>query len=261
MAAWGTKGKGAKGDASGAAEGPKGHELARTRISGEKFSGTILSWKGRFGWIKPAEEVAHPKAAERNGNLFLSSSDVQDPDKVEVGAPCLFHIFEDSSGLGAEEVVQTGPGNGKGKAGKGKGGKGWSSWGKGWDDPWSSWKGGWGGGWGGKGMKGWWGGFEKGGKGGKSGGKGGKGGQGHTLERTRITADKFLGTVAAWKGKYGWITPAEEIQHAKASQNKGLFVSSSDLPEGVTELPAGATVAYHIFEDASGLGAEQVELR
>merc|ERR1712151_835277 len=98
-------------------------------------------------------------------------------------------------------------------------------------------KGGWDGGWGGKGMKG---GFGKGGKGGEKGGKNGKKGQGHTLERKRITADKFLGTVAAWKGKYGWITPAEEIHHEKADKTKGLFVSSSDLPAGLTELPTGA---------------------
>merc|ERR1719343_480940 len=88
--------------------------------------------------------------------------------------------------------------------------------------------------------------------GGKDKGKGSKeGGKGHLLPRTRITAEKFSGTVEAWKGKYGWIRPAEEIQHEKAAFKRGnLFVSSNDLL-GVTELIAGSTVQFHIAEDSS----------
>merc|ERR1712060_561946 len=83
-------------------------------------------------------------------------------------------------------------------------------------------------------------------------------GKGHLLPRTRITAEKFLGTVSTWKGKYGWIQPAEEIPHEKAAKNKGsLFVSMDDIL-GVTELTPGATVEFHIWEDSTGLGAEEV---
>merc|ERR1712039_951235 len=107
------------------------------------------------------------------------------------------------------------------------------SWGYG-KDAWSSWggKGGYGPApWGGKGKMDW-------GKGKMDGGKFGKGkgkskdpnrGKGHTLPRERITAEKFMGTVIAWKGKYGWIQPAEEIQHEKASKHKGgLFAGKDD---------------------------------
>merc|ERR1740121_2746407 len=93
--------------------------------------------------------------------------------------------------------------------------------------------------------------------GGKDGGKGkdGKGkkgkkvskegGKGHLLERNRISAEKFLGTVAAWKGKYGWITPSEEIPHEKASLHRGsLFTCVEDLV-GLEALTDGATVEFH----------------
>ncbi|CAK0810265.1 unnamed protein product, partial [Prorocentrum cordatum] len=45
--------------------------------------------------------------------------------------------------------------------------------------------------------------------------------QGHTLPRTRVTAEKFTGVVVAWKGKFGWIKPDEEVEHEKASMRTG----------------------------------------
>merc|ERR1712217_586142 len=100
-------------------------------------------------------------------------------------------------------------------------------------------------------------------KGAFDGGKGqdgkGKKGQGHKLPRTRITAEKFTGTVVEWKGKYGWIKPGEPIEHALASKNKGnLFASISDLEGGLTELTPEAMVEFHIWEDSTGLGAEEI---
>jgi len=96
---------------------------------------------------------------------------------------------------------------------------------------------------------------------GKASGKGkgkGKGKtQGHTLPRTRLSAAKFQGTVSMWKGKYGWITPGEEIAHEKAKMHQGLFVGVNDL-QGAASLEVGAPVEFHIFEDSSGLGAEEV---
>lgn len=310
MSAWGAKGKGGKDFGKGAGkEGGgkgKGHTLDRTRLTAEKFAGTVDAWKGKYGWIKPAEEIAHEKASERNGNMFVAIADLQGALQLEYGAPVKFHIFEDAQGLGAEEVEVLGPGTpggdpkGKGSskgvkgkdAGKfgSKGGFVAPSYGKGgWGAAQVGYgvKGSWGGAsaWGGKGDAGWgapqpWGAkggakaggwgvqtgfaFAKGAKGGKGekGKKGGnKTGKGHLLERTRITAEKFAGTVNAWKGKYGWITPAEEISHEKASTNKGgLFVSVNDLQDGLTELTQGQTVAFHIFEDSSGLGAEEVSM-
>mmetsp|Transcript_53864 Transcript_53864/g.136769 ORF Transcript_53864/g.136769 Transcript_53864/m.136769 type:complete len:336 (-) Transcript_53864:90-1097(-) len=104
---------------------------------------------------------------------------------------------------------------------------------------------------------------------GKGKGKDGKGkgkgkfdpnrGKGHLLPRNRITAEKFTGTVTDWKGKYGWIQPAEEVQHEKAAKHQGrLFVSKDDLEGGAEELAPGTAVEFHIWEDSTGLGAEEV---
>merc|ERR1712039_505098 len=72
-------------------------------------------------------------------------------------------------------------------------------------------------------------------KGGKDASKGGKGKRapGHTLERERLTADKFCGEVLEWKGKFGYIMPAEPIDHPAAQKREGkVWVSISDCPNG-----------------------------
>jgi len=271
------KGKG-KGKEYTTPEGGKGHNLPRTRLSAEKFTGTVLAWKGKYGWIQPGEEIEHEKAKLHNGSLFVGMNDIEGASALQVGATVEFHICEDDSGLGAEEVVQTGsapPGaaaagkgakaGGKGAPGKGAPAKGKDSWGppcggklggKGWaaGGPPAAMNMMGGGKWGG--------GKFAGGKFGKGKGKGfdSNRGKGHLLPRTRISADKFSGTVTDWKGKYGWIQPAEEIQHEKAAKHQGrLFVSKDDC-DGLGELTPGAAVEFHIWEDASGLGAEEVVL-
>jgi len=114
----------------------------------------------------------------------------------------------------------------------------------------------------------WGGDFGKSGKFGKGKGKGkskGKnpnwtGGNGHLLPRTRISEAPFGGTVLEWKGKYGWIQPAEEIPHEKAKKHQGrIFVGMDDVMGDTKELTPGATVQYHIWEDEDGLGAEEVQ--
>lgn len=249
----------------GKGNGKASTQLPRTRISVDKFTGHCGAWKGKYGWIVPGEPIDHPLAHLHNGSLFVGQNEVEGGVLTE-GAPCEFHIWEDETGLGAEEVIEIGPPP-KGFVGKSgaKGGaaKGYvpyipaypvASAGNGWSAP-SYGKGGWGaispvintyakGPSGtGKGK------FDKG---------MGKGTGGHKLPRTRISVEKFTGTVSAWKGKYGWITPAEEISHEMASKhNGGLFCSINDV-EGGEALTEGATVEFHIWEDATGLGAEDV---
>merc|ERR1712080_527349 len=87
-------------------KGGKGHTLPRERISAEKFTGTIHEWKGKYGWIQPAEEIEHAKAKKREGLLFVGMNDIGDAKELTPGATCEFHIWEDATGLGAEEVVQ-----------------------------------------------------------------------------------------------------------------------------------------------------------
>mmetsp|Transcript_107413 Transcript_107413/g.299257 ORF Transcript_107413/g.299257 Transcript_107413/m.299257 type:complete len:153 (-) Transcript_107413:65-523(-) len=118
----------------------------RTLLGTDRHVGTIIEWKGKFGWIQPTERVDHPMAGKRGGKVYLSVSDVEE-ELEGVGAAVSFLVYEDPSGLGAMAVRpadeleqqcvaaapqpqglnqhgQTGGGCGK-KAGKGgKGGKG-----------------------------------------------------------------------------------------------------------------------------------------
>ncbi|CAE8607962.1 unnamed protein product [Polarella glacialis] len=144
----------------------------------------------------------------------------------------------------------------------GKGNKGWGG-GKGGKGSWAP--GGFGGGYGGGFNGGGFGGGFDGGKGwgmmkGKGKGKGKRTGpSGPLLERTRMSEAPVTGEVAEWKGKYGWITPTVPIEHPLFEKHKGkLYVSISDLAGGLTQLTAGNLCQFHVFSDASGLGAEEV---
>jgi len=79
------------------------------------------------------------------------------------------------------------------------------------------------------------------------------------LERNRVTAEKFMGEVTKWTGKFGFIKPAEPIEHEKAEKHQGcLFVGVSDITNDVKELTVGSMCDFHIYEDKTGLGAEEV---
>eukprot|EP00929_Paragymnodinium_shiwhaense_P076559 TRINITY_DN3938_c0_g1_i2.p1 TRINITY_DN3938_c0_g1~~TRINITY_DN3938_c0_g1_i2.p1 ORF type:complete len:227 (+),score=56.20 TRINITY_DN3938_c0_g1_i2:77-757(+) len=103
-------------------------------------------------------------------------------------------------------------------------------------------------------------GFGGGGKGGKrGGGDRKKGPSGPELPRNRITEAPVTGEVQEWKGKYGWINPTVPLDHPKAEKHKGwLYCSMSDLIGGLTSLTPGSLCQFHVFEDSSGLGAEEV---
>lgn len=85
---------------------------------------------------------------------------------------------------------------------------------------------------------------------------------GPDLPRRRVSEEEFVGEVTDWKVKYGWIKPASEIKHESMSNGRGrVYMSMNDLPQGVSELAAGARVKFKVYTDTSGsLGAEQVEL-
>merc|ERR1712066_398577 len=74
--------------------------------------------------------------------------------------------------------------------------------------------------------------------------------RGAELPRERLTAEPFSGEVVEWKGKFGYIMPAEEIEHENAQKHGGkLWVSMNDIASGETELPVGAIVTFHIYSD------------
>lgn len=97
-----SKGKGKGKTASGKTPG---HMLPRTRISQAPFLGTITEWKGKYGWIKPIEDIEHEHAWKHDGNIFCGMDDIVDATSLPPGTEVQFHIWEDVSGLGAEEVM------------------------------------------------------------------------------------------------------------------------------------------------------------
>jgi len=64
-----------------------------------------VEWKGKFGWVKAADTVEHEKAELRDGKLYVNAKDIVGGEELTAGQAVEFHIYEDSSGLGAEECV------------------------------------------------------------------------------------------------------------------------------------------------------------
>lgn len=97
-------GKGVKGKGKGK-RGP-GHKLPRTRVTENPVLGEVLEWKGKYGWIRPSEQVQHAQADRREGKIFVSQQDLVGTSELVPGRLCQFQIFSDPSGLGAEECLQ-----------------------------------------------------------------------------------------------------------------------------------------------------------
>jgi len=138
---------------------------------------------------------------------------------------------------------------GSGKGGGGKGGHGGSG-----KDGWA------GKGAGGKGAS------SSSSKGDRSSGKGGwvwredqQQHSGPRMPREQVLPEVVLGEVRDWKDSYGWIMPSAAIQHPAANLREGrVYVHQSDLADGMTTLSTGIRVRFHVYEDASGLGAQNV---
>mmetsp|Transcript_31428 Transcript_31428/g.90736 ORF Transcript_31428/g.90736 Transcript_31428/m.90736 type:complete len:340 (-) Transcript_31428:149-1168(-) len=79
------------------------------------------------------------------------------------------------------------------------------------------------------------------------------------IPRARVGEGKITCTVVEWKGAYGWVRPAEALDHPAAFFRGGkIYVHKSDLEGGLAELEAGTQVEMFVYEDPSGLGGEEV---
>jgi len=103
---WGNKGDKGKGKGKKGPKGPSGPNLPRTRITTEQVTGEVAEWKGKYGWITPTVPIEHQMAERHKGNVYVSMSDlVGGITQLTPGTLCQFHVFSDSSGLGAEECL------------------------------------------------------------------------------------------------------------------------------------------------------------
>lgn len=76
--------------------------LPRQRITDVPTTGEVLRWNKGYGWIRAHEPIHHPQA-KPDGSIFVGQGDLQGITKLEPGMLVQFHLFTDSSGLGAEE--------------------------------------------------------------------------------------------------------------------------------------------------------------
>jgi len=83
-----------------------GSDQPRERVEENPITGEVLEWKDTYGWIQPHTDLDHPAAAMRDGKVYVNKKDLLDDQSVlEVGATVSFILYEDTSGLGAEEVA------------------------------------------------------------------------------------------------------------------------------------------------------------
>jgi len=101
----GGKQKQGKGWSSKSDERPR-KDLPRTRVTeGIGVTGKCVEWKGTHGWIEPDVPVDHPKADKHKGQIYIHQKDIIEDLMLYTGQPVNFHIYEDTSGIGAEECI------------------------------------------------------------------------------------------------------------------------------------------------------------
>ena len=81
-----------------------GSRDARVRISDTRHTGSVLSWKGRFGWIRSDKRINHEEAAKHGGRVYVHISDVEGRVELAENARVSFLPYSDGDGLGAEQV-------------------------------------------------------------------------------------------------------------------------------------------------------------
>jgi len=77
---------------------------SRVRISQNRLMGTVLSWKGRFGWIRSDKKINHEEAVKHGGRVYVHISDVEGRMELQENARVSFMAYSDGDGLGAEQV-------------------------------------------------------------------------------------------------------------------------------------------------------------
>jgi hypothetical protein len=83
--------------------------MAATMIPGRRgeFScqctGHVEETKGRYGWIIPYSEIAHPDIWRHQGRIYLDPSDICPGTLLRAGDTVVFYLYSDQDGLGAED--------------------------------------------------------------------------------------------------------------------------------------------------------------
>lgn len=76
---------------------------ARQRASQQRQRGTVIEWKGHFGWVKPVTVISR-HAGVKNGRIYVAQEDLRGGSAPSVGATVDFIAYTDRQGVGAEDV-------------------------------------------------------------------------------------------------------------------------------------------------------------
>mmetsp|Transcript_25231 Transcript_25231/g.58072 ORF Transcript_25231/g.58072 Transcript_25231/m.58072 type:complete len:455 (+) Transcript_25231:96-1460(+) len=247
---------------------------SREAVLLEPITGTCSKSFGKVAFITPDQAIDHPMADQRKGSIYVHQQDVEGDEVILPGAKVEFTVYTDEKGLGAENLRILSQGDGEQEAfgknrrrdrtkkpqtqktdtavtkvGTNRGVK--------------------------KVVKE----EEKEAeeraqrKGGKSKGKGkgkqkpagkkdkpaDKGPSGPNLPRERIIDGPIVGEIVNWKRTFGWIKPAEDIDHDLFKKHEGrIYIHKKDITiEGDAKPEVGQSVQFYCYQDASGLGAEE----
>lgn len=85
-------------------QGPSGPDLERERLTAGPITGTVVSFRGSMGWIKPDEPFEHEIADKHKGKIYVHKQDVAAGTLAKDDA-VQFEVYVDASGLGAEDVI------------------------------------------------------------------------------------------------------------------------------------------------------------
>ncbi|CAK0883463.1 unnamed protein product, partial [Prorocentrum cordatum] len=77
---------------------------ARERVSELRLTGSVLEWRGHFGWIEPDGWIDHPEAARHGRRVYVSAKDVGAGTELYGGVRVSFLAYADGNGVGAEDV-------------------------------------------------------------------------------------------------------------------------------------------------------------
>lgn len=240
----------------GAGKGGAGKQGVRQPINGPRQIGTVIEWKGAFGWIKPSKPISHP--SNTRGKVYLKAEDVA-AELDGVGAEVSFKLYSDKSGLGAADCrMATAADKAAARGSVGKVGATTSSKFKvaaTWSKPGAQTA------------------VQKKsvvqqtafqktnfakGKGKAADAKGAAKGGGKGKKPRHIIWDKpLIGTITQWRGKFGWVKPKDTIDHPLASKHQGdLFLGQTDVEAEIEGV--GSRVRFMLYEDSHGLGAANV---
>lgn len=75
---------------------------SRQRLTESPITGRIVKCFGKFGWILPDKPLEHPMAKRHHGKIYVTRGDLVNATRIIRGFRCVFHVYSDPDGLGAE---------------------------------------------------------------------------------------------------------------------------------------------------------------